>query len=249
MQYQGGKSRIARKIAGVLNEVSGREIENCISDSPDYIGGGGRCFVSLFCGTCSIESKIKGYDQIILNDNHEYLIALLQAVQCGYEPPDIVTEDDYKNARDNKNANRALSGFIGIACSFGGKWFAGYARNNAGRNYAAEGKRSLLKDMATLSNARFVCGDYRRLPIPPQSVIYADPPYRNTTGYRNEKFDTDEFWMCMRFLAHTGHQVFVSEQEAPPDFTCIWQQSFTRTLDVNKSNQFKVTEKLFTYRR
>jgi len=54
--------------------------------------------------------------------------------------------------------------------------------------------------------------------------------------------------MCMRFLAHTGHQVFISEQEAPPDFACIWQQSFTRTLDVNKDNQFKVTEKLFTYK-
>ena len=49
----------------------------------------------------------------------------------------------------------------------------------------------------------------------------------------------------MRLLADTGHTVFVSEQEAPPDITCIWERQFTRTLDRNKGNQFTVTEKLF----
>ena len=33
------------------------------------------------------------------------------------------------------------------------------------------------------------------------------------------------------------------------DFECIWEKPFTKTLDRNKDNQFKVTEKLFTYRR
>lgn len=99
--------------------------------------------------------------------------------------------------------------------------------------------------MATLQNAEFVCGDYRRLCIPPGSVIYADPPYNNTTGYGGEKFDTIEFWIAMQLLADTGHTGFVSEQEAPPGVACIWERPFTRTLDRNKSNQFKVTEKLF----
>ena len=43
------------------------------------------------------------------------------------------------------------------------------------------------------------------------------------------------------------NKVFISEQIAPDDFTCIWEKPFTRTLDVNKNNQFQVTEKLFTY--
>ena len=34
-------------------------------------------------------------------------------------------------------------------------------------------------------------------------------------------------------------------QEAPPGIVCVWERPFTRTLDRNKSNQFKVTEKLF----
>ena len=40
---------------------------------------------------------------------------------------------------------------------------------------------------------------------------------------------------------------YISEQTAPPDFVCVWEKPFTRTLDRNKGNQFKVTEKLFTY--
>ena len=99
--------------------------------------------------------------------------------------------------------------------------------------------------MATLQDAQFVCGDYRRLCVPPNSVIYADPPYTNTTGYTGDKFDTTEFWIAMRLLADLGHTVFVSEQEAPPDIQCIWEKPFTRTLDRNKGNQFTVTEKLF----
>ena len=76
-------------------------------------------------------------------------------------------------------------------------------------------------------------------------VLYADPPYNNTTGYGGEAFDTTEFWRAMQLLADTGHAVFVSEQEAPPGILCIWERPFTRTLDRNKSNQFQVTEKLF----
>lgn len=42
--------------------------------------------------------------------------------------------------------------------------------------------------------------------------------------------------------------MFISEQVAPDDFVSIWEKPFTRTLDVNKSNQFKVTEKLFIHK-
>lgn len=150
-----------------------------------------------------------------------------------------------RSSRENKDADPVLAGFVGFGCSFGGKWFGGYARNKTGTNYAEQSKRSLLKDMATLQDAQFVCGDYRHLCIPQNSVIYADPPYNNTTGYAGDRFDTAEFWIAMRLLADLGHTVFVSEQEAPPDIQCIWEKPFTRTLDRNKGNQFTVTEKLF----
>ena len=166
MRYQGGKSRIAKPIAQIIMQVAG-----------------GDCFVSLFCGSCAVESKVQGFSRKLLNDRHEYLIAMLQGVQQGYNLPEHITPEQYRYIRENKDADPVLAGFVGFGCSFGGKWFGGYARNKTGTNYAEQSKRSLLKDMATLQDAQFVCGDYRRLCIPPNSVIYADPPYNNTTGY------------------------------------------------------------------
>lgn len=54
----------------------------------------------------------------------------------------------------------------------------------------------------------------------------------------------------MRFLTAECEKIAVEnptpmKQEAPPGIVCVWERPFTRTLDRNKSNQFKVTEKLF----
>lgn len=252
MQYMGGKSRVAQSIADIISmtgggqhEIPRRQIQNCAGHRKRDLSEGGDCFVSLFCGSCAVESKVQGFSRKILNDRHQYLIALLQGVQRGYELPESITPEQYRHIREHKDDDPTLAGFVGFGCSFGGKWFGGYARNATGTNYAAQSKRSLLKDMATLQDATFVCADYRRVCIPPRAVIYADPPYNNTTGYHGDRFDSAEFWIAMRLLADTGHTVFVSEQEAPPDIQCVWERKFTRTLDRNKSNQFSVTEKLF----
>lgn len=231
MRYQGGKSRIAQQIAEIIQ----RERESNLT------------FVSLFCGSCSIESKVKDFDKIICNDKHEYLIELFKSVQNGYELPELITEEQYKYIKEHKNEDKALAGFVGFGCSFGGKWFGGYARNKTNTNYALQSKKSLLKDMNNLMAANFTCQDYHDVIIPNNSIVYADPPYNNTTGYGKDKFNSDEFWEYMRTISK-NNKVFISEQTAPNDFECVWEKEFTRTLDVNKENQFKVTEKLFTYK-
>ena len=87
MQYMGGKSRIARQIAEFINEIPRRKVQNCQAPGPDnhnYGGGGADCFVSLFCGSCAVESKVQGFSRKILNDRHKY----------GYSTNDVVS---YKN--------------------------------------------------------------------------------------------------------------------------------------------------------
>ena len=206
-------------------------------------------FVSLFCGSCAVEAKLAPYfNKVICNDKHEYLIEMLKAVQNGYELPEHISEEEYKQIRLHKDENKVLTGFVGFGCSFGGKFFGGYARNKEQTNYALQSKKSLLKDIVQLQNAEFTCLDYHDVPIPKYSVVYADPPYANTTTYQGQKFNTDEFWEYMREISK-DNQVYISELTAPDDFECIWEKPFTRTLDRNKENQFKVTEKLFTYRR
>ena len=101
--------------------------------------------------------------------------------------------------------------------------------------------------MATLMDAEFICKDYRDVELPDGCVVYADPPYNETTGYGKEKFDSDVFWDYMREISK-NHIVFISEQNAPDDFIPIWERQLTRTLDVNKNNQFKATEKLFVHK-
>ena len=232
MRYQGGKSRIATSIAVAIE----RERES------------NQTFVSLFCGSCAVEAKLAPhFDRVICNDKHEYLIEMLKGVQNGYELPEQITEEQYKYIKTHKDEDKILAGFVGFGCSFGGKFFGGYARNKEQTNYALQSKKSLLKDMICLPNAEFTCLDYRDVDIPNGSIVYADPPYANTTTYQGQKFDSEAFWEYMRQISK-HNQVFISEQTAPDDFECIWEKPFTRTLDRNKDNQFKVVEKLFTYR-
>ena len=208
---------------------------------------GGQTFVSLFCGSCVIESLVNAETKI-LNDKHKYLIEMYKALQNGYELPENLSKEEYQDIKANKDRDKALAGFVGFGCSFGGKWFGGYARNNTGTNYCAQSKRSILKTMQGIKNAKFICGDYRDIEIPDGAVVYADPPYVLGTGYSNSKdFNHEEFWEYMRQLSK-NHKVFISEENAPEDFECIWQKEVRRTLDANKSNQPKRIEKLFIWK-
>lgn len=75
MRYQGGKSRIAKQISKVIkNEIPRRQIENfqtdsrsdkeqCVLDRESNL-----TLVSLFCGSCSVESKLTFFTKKILND-------------------------------------------------------------------------------------------------------------------------------------------------------------------------------------
>lgn len=61
--------------------------------------------------------------------------------------------------------------------------------------------------------------DYREVPVPDGAVVYADPPYRNTSGKGRDygvEFDFDAFdgW-----LASAPFMVVVSEKTAPPGCT------------------------------
>lgn len=230
MQYMGGKSRISKQIAEVLNSAINK-------DTP---------FVSLFCGSCAIESKVQA-DVKILNDKHPYLIAMWKALQNGWTPPDVVTKEEYYRVKANMDENPALTGFVGFGCSFGGKWWGGYAKDKRGDDYCGQAKRGLLKDLSGVVNATFTCLDYHDVEIPDGAVVYCDPPYSNTTGYTVGQFDTNEFWDYMRQLSKRC-DVYISEESAPDDFECIWSKEKIRTLEKNDNVGRVKVEKLFKYK-
>lgn len=230
MQYMGGKSRVSKQISEILNSAINK----------------GTPFVSLFCGSCAIESKVQA-DVKILNDKHTYLIAMWKALQNGWMPPDVVTKEEYYRVKANMDENLALTGFVGFGCSFGGKWWGGYAKDKRGDDYCGQAKRGLLKDLVGIRYVIFTCLDYHDVKIPDGAVVYCDPPYVNTTGYTVGQFDTHEFWDYMRQLSKRC-DVYISEESAPDDFECIWSKEKIRTLEKSDNVGRVKVEKLFKYK-
>lgn len=231
MQYLGGKCKIAKPISELILQKKGNT----------------KTFVSLFCGGCAIETKLAPhFENVICNDLHPYLIAMYQALQSGYDLPENISEEQYRYIREHKDEDKALTGFVGFGCSFGAKWFGGYARNKKGDNYAKQGKNAIMRDIENLRTAKFTCADYRNVDIPDGSIVYADPPYAGTTGYSTGRFDSAEFWECMRKISEKN-TVFISKLQAPDDFVCVWQKEVLRTLNSNNKRP-KSVEKLFVHK-
>jgi len=222
MHYLGGKFRIGREIVSVLKNL---RKENQVYIEP-FIGAGWTMI--------HMDGKRKGFDI------HPELISLWKALQNGWIPPNEISEIEYKNAK-NGECKSYLKGFIGFGCSFSGKWFGGMARSK-NRNYALNAKNSLLKKVKLLQDVEFKCLDYKKVRVR-DSLIYCDPPYANTTEYKNQ-FDSKEFWNYMRRWRERNI-VVVSEYVAPSDFKCI--ASFPTKTDMrNKENKQDLRiEKLF----
>ena len=227
MVYMGSKRRIAKDILPII--LKGRKE--------------GQYYVEPFCGGCNLIDKVEG--PRIANDNNYFLIRLFVALQNGWIPLSELTREQYKDIKENQESYPPeLVGFAGFPCSFGGKWFGGYCKPNAKRqNYILEAHNSLLKQIEHLKDCGFSCGDYFDMYIPENSIIYCDPPYSATTGYKMD-FNSDIFWNWVREKSKTN-KVFVSEYNAPSDFECIWEKEIPCTL--NKNAQDKRIEKLWVY--
>lgn len=84
--------------------------------------------------------------------------------------------------------------------------------------------------------------DYRDIDILPNSVIYADPPYKNTGNYNKRYFDHQVFY---DWCEKQTNPVFISEYRMPEDrFTCIAQFERTSTMCATNNGK-KETEKIF----
>lgn len=218
MKYMGSKARIANNILSII----------LATRSPEQF------YVEPFVGGCNVIDKAA--NPRIGNDSNHYLIAMWQALQNGWTPP-IIDKEFYNAVRADSGAyTPELVGWVGINCSYSGKWFGGFAgevgtKINTVRNYQDEARRHTLRQMPKLQGVEFCAGEYTELTIPPNSVVYCDPPYVNTTKY-SSNFDHGQFWDWVRNLSK-AHLVFVSEYEAPNDFECVWKKSVNSSLSAN----------------
>ena len=81
--------------------------------------------------------------------------------------------------------------------------------------------------------------DYAEVKIstpPNDTIIYADPPYKDTNGYNINKesaFNYDRFYDYMIWLHKQGYNVFISEYNMPQDrFKEVWSKNTYASFNV-----------------
>lgn len=230
MRYMGSKSGIAKHITPFLMD----------GHSADML------YIEPFVGGANMIDSIAA-ERRVGYDVNPYLIALWQAVSQGWTPPETLSESEYNRIRNDKDTDPVLTAWAGFACSYGCKWFGGYARgkkkDGSPRDHQAEAYRNALKQFPKLRGVQFECRSVFDIEIPStRATIYCDPPYAGTTEYR-DSFNPERFYDWLRFQAALGHRVFISEYAMPADFECIWQREVNCGLDSGRR-----IEKLFTLR-
>lgn len=115
MIYLGSKNRLSKHIAPIIQS---------------YVDKGCNGYIEPFVGGANMIDKIK-CDNRIGSDVDKYVIAALQGLQDGLEPPREVSKELYEDIKNNKDKySDFLVGYIGYELSFGAKWFGGYVKRN-----------------------------------------------------------------------------------------------------------------------
>lgn len=209
MQYLGGKSRIARHLAPLI--VAAAEER--------------RTYVEPFLGAGSVAALVAPhFDRAHLSDGSPDLMLLWQAMRDGWRPEGQISEERWRSLRDAEpSAERGLAGY---GCSFGGKWFGGYARDpQGGRDYTAAAVRSITKKLPAIAHATLAIQRFEDVTLddPADSVVYLDPPYAATSGYRRTgAFDSLALWARAETWVDDGAVVLVSEYAAPAGWRRVW---------------------------
>ncbi len=236
MRYFGGKARIAKKVAEFING----QLQN------------GQSYYEPFCGACNVTQHVDKNRDVHASDSNKYLIAFWQAVQAGWEPPAVVSEEEYQRVKANKDEDLALTAFIGFGCSFGGKFFGGYARDNRGDDYVGQAARSTAKKAKGLGVVAFDCQPFEKVQVTSGSLVYCDIPYRNTTGYSKDTggFDHDSFYHWGKKLTEEGSTVLVSEysHNVPEGAEVVWSKTSNQEIRGRDGKRKETEEVIFTWR-
>lgn len=235
MRYIGGKSKLARFLTEAIladTERRGKLIEP-------------------FCGGASMTAALAPhFEETVASDVVGDLILMWDAVSKGWTPPESITEEEYAALKTAEPS--PLRAFAGFGGSFGGKWFAGYARGGktaAGvpRNHQGESARAVTRigKIAQEHGVTFLHRGYDEVEIDGTEVIYCDPPYREVFGYAAAgSFDSDRFYEIVEGWARKGAEVYVSEYTAPEHWKLLAERGHRRSLDT-VATRIPTQERLF----
>ena len=231
MAYVGGKSKGSEHIIDILNDKK--------YDNMKYL--------EPFVGYGHILRRVNKKKSYTACDINPLVISLLKGIQDKTKRYPNISKNEYyilKN-KTNHSFKRAIAAF---AYSYNGKEWGGYTENSkcgTRESYPQERKNyyDKLRQNDTFMKTKISLCDYRTI-RPRNYLIYCDPPYINTTGYGDIKFNHKEFWDTIRKWSK-DNTVFVSEYKAPSDFKCVAKKGKHQSLGGKGADKI-VYEKLFT---
>lgn len=231
MVYMGSKRRIAKHIIPIMIEAADK--------------AGVAKWVEPFVGGANLIDKVPDRFERVGYDFNEHVIYALKDIRDNPDGlPDSISEDYYQQIKGTPTA--PITSYLRFIASFAGKFEAGYARGKGcdAATFAGRGKRNAQKQSPLIQGVDFIHADYRELSFK-DSLIYCDPPYQNTSGYKTGGFNHDEFFEWCREQAK-NNIVFVSEYNAPDDFNLVWQGEIKTNFASNiKKATHNAVEKLF----
>lgn len=106
-------------------------------------------------------------------------------------------------------------------------------------------ERLQLLKSDTVDNILFYNEDYRNIPIPDNSIIYCDIPYRNTNKYKKSTtFEYEAFYQWCVDMKNKGYDIYVSEYDIPDNrFTEVWRKE--KRTSFNDKKNIKTIEKIY----
>ena len=230
MKYMGSKNRIAKYLLPII-------LAECEKH-------GIKKWVEPFVGGANMIDKVPdNFERIGYDLNDHVIHALIDIRDNAGRLPDSVSEEKYKSYKGLPP--QSITSWVRIACAYGGIFESKLAADKTGlRNYAQEAKRNALKQSPKIQSVQFICDSYENL-LFENTLIYCDPPYQGTSGYKTGAFDHDKFFNWCREQSK-NNVVFVSEYNAPDDFECVWQGEIkTNFASSRKAATHNAVEKLF----
>ena len=164
--YQGGKTRLGRRIHAVIKSVEKSLKTN--SKENDYF--------EPFCGMCGVMKHFENEDRKLLAcDINEDMILMWNALKEGWIPPKKCDRELFDKLK--KDVPSPARAFIGTVASWGGIFFQAYRLNSekGKKDFVGEGYRSLLKMKKSIMKVDFIEARSYDSFHPRGTTIYCDP--------------------------------------------------------------------------
>ena len=230
MQYIGSKRRLVKYLKPIIE---------C------YLKPGMK-YLEPFVGGANMITEID-WDKKIGADINASLINLLIHFRDNDPKFFNVSKEQYYYFKE-KYKNGAVDwiiGYVGFFTTYLCKFYGSYD-NNESRTKAAFNSLYKQSKKDGFKKIKFINASFEKLKIT-NSLIYLDPPYRNTTKYTYTKqMDYDLLWKKCWEWSNGNNIILLSELEAPDFFDCIFEKDFIYSLCGNTVQKI---ERLFIFNK